>query len=292
MAGIRNALHSTAAVELIVVDNASEDRLPACVEHEFAEDARLRLLRNERNLGFGTACNQASRLAVGDMIMFLNPDCLIEDSTIAALREVAAAHPDAGLLGVHVVDSQGRGERANRRRDPLLQRALATATGLSRLQQRFPNLAGVELPSALAMAPVEAVDAVSGACMMVSRRAFDAVGGFDEGYFLHCEDLDLCRRIRDAGFKVLHVASIRVVHAQGSSSRSRPAFVAFHKHRSMWRYFRKFDPAARNPVLRLMVWLGIWAHFSCMLPVYAWRRLRHRRGLVDEALHEPGTRQG
>lgn len=292
LAGIRNVLSSNAAVELMVVDNASQDGLPTRIEREFAKDARLRVVRNERNLGFGAACNQASWLAGGETLLFLNPDCLIGDSTIAGLQQVAATFPDAGLLGVQVVDSGGKEERANRRQEPLLWRALATATGLSRFQRRFPNLAGVELPSALATASVEVVDAVSGACMMVSRRAFDAVGGFDEGYFLHCEDLDLCRRIRDAGFKVLHVPSIRVMHAQGSSSRSRPTFVAYHKHRSMWRYFRKFDPAARNPVLRLLVWFGIWAHFSCMLPVYAWRRLRHRREPVDEARQEPATRKG
>lgn len=271
---VRNVLNSQVPLELIVVDNASSDGLPARLDLDFAQDPRLRLVRNPRNVGFGPACNQAARLARGDMLLFLNPDCLVEVSTLAELRAVAVRNPDAGLLGVRVTDPQGKDERANRRRDPLLWRALASVTGLSRFQHRFPALAGVDLTAPNGNLPVEAVDAVSGACMLATRRAFEAVGGFDEGYFLHCEDLDLCRRMRDAGFRVLHVPTIRVMHAQGSSSRSRPVFVAFHKHRSMWRYFLKFDPAARNPLLAALVRLGIWTHFCAMLPVYAWRKLR------------------
>ena len=94
-----------------------------------------------------------------------------------------------------------------------------------------------------------------------------ALGGFDEGYFLHCEDLDLCRRARDAGLAVLYVPTLSVRHEQGSSSFRRPLFVSRHKHRGMWRYFRKFDPAARNPVLKGLVCCGIWAHFALLAPL-------------------------
>ena len=109
---------------------------------------------------------------------------------------------------------------------------------------------------------------------MLPRTAFERVGGFDEGYFLHAEDLDLCRRVRDAGLRVAIDARVRVAHAQGGSSRSRPLFVARHKHRGLWRYFTKFDPAARNPLLRVLVRVGIWAHFVLQVPLLALRGLR------------------
>lgn len=134
-------------------------------------------------------------------------------------------------------------------------------SGLARFETRWPTLAGVEMPPRRAASGVENVDAVSGACMTVRRRAFEAIGGFDEAYFLHAEDLDLCRRIRASGRCVAVAHDLCVRHAQGSSSRRRPLFVARHKHRGMWRYFRTFDPAARNPLLRAAVWSGIWAHF-------------------------------
>jgi GT2 family glycosyltransferase len=112
--------------------------------------------------------------------------------------------------------------------------------------------------------------------MQLPRAVFERVGGFDEGYFLHAEDLDLCRRVRALGLRVVIASTVCVEHAQGSSSRHRPLFVARHKHRGMWRYFCRFDPAARNPLLRGLVWLGIWAHFILQAPLLALRALRQR----------------
>jgi len=110
--------------------------------------------------------------------------------------------------------------------------------------------------------------------MFLPRAAFDRVGGFDEGYFLHAEDLDLCRRVRDGGMRVACVNTIQVLHGKGGSSRHRPLFVARHKHRGMWRWFVKFDPAARNPLIRSVVWIGLWLHFAALLPINAWRQAR------------------
>jgi hypothetical protein len=95
---------------------------------------------------------------------------------------------------------------------------------------------------------------------------FETLHGFDEKYFLHCEDLDLCRRVRDAGWRVLLAGDVRVMHGKGGSSRHRPVFVSYHKHRGMWRWFRKFDPAARNPLLAMVVWFGIWLRFLLKIP--------------------------
>jgi GT2 family glycosyltransferase len=108
--------------------------------------------------------------------------------------------------------------------------------------------------------------------MLVSRRVFDYLDGFDERYFLHCEDLDLCRRVRDAGYRVMLAGDVRVLHGKGGSSRHRPVFVSWHKHRGMWRWFRSFDPDARKLHLAAIVWLGIWAHFVLKLPGQLWRR--------------------
>jgi hypothetical protein len=156
-----------------------------------------------------------------------------------------------------------------------LRRALASFTGLARLESRWPAFAGVEMPAWVGAPPsIEPVEAVSGACMVLPRHVFEQLRGFDEGYFLHAEDLDLCRRVRDAGFRVAIAHAVRVIHARGNSSRHRPVFVARHKHRGMWRYFCKFDPAARNGVVRLLVRVGLWLHFSATLPALALRKLR------------------
>jgi len=267
------ALASSAPIEVIVVDNASADGEPDRVGALHAQDRRVRLLRHDRNLGFGPACNRGASIARGDALLFLNPDCMIEPDTIASLRSVSAQDPMPGLLGIEIVSPDCQPARGNRRRDPTLRRAVMTLSGLARFESRWPALAGVEMPASSARSAIENVEAVSGACLFLPRRVFDAVGGFDEGYFLHVEDLDLCRRVRDAGYTVAIAHALHAVHAQGGSSRHRPLFVAWHKHRGMWRYFRKFDPAARNLLLRLLVGLGIWAHFALSAPLILARRM-------------------
>jgi GT2 family glycosyltransferase len=273
---VARALASSAPVEVMLVDNASVDGEAEAAMARHRDDPRLRVLRNPFNRGFGPACNQGAAQASGDALLFLNPDCLIEIDTVAQLRDLAGRHPRAGIIGVHVLQADGQPERAIRRRDPSLRRALMSLSGLARFETRWPSFAGVELPPAPSLRNPEPVEAVSGACLFLPRAAFDAIDGFDEGYFLHCEDLDLCRRTRDGGRDVLFAPSIPARHEQGSSSHRRPLFVARHKHRGMWRYFRKFDPAARNPLLSALVWCGIWAHYALLLPVNAWRQMRSR----------------
>ena len=269
---VGRVLEGTTAVEVIVVDNASSDGCVDAVASRWPDDARVRVVRLASNLGFGAGCNRGAAIATGDALLFLNPDCTVAPDTLARLR--AASNPAIGLLGVDIVDADGVPEPASRRRDPLLRRAFMTVTGLARFERRWPALAGVVLPSASDRASTEDVDAVSGALMYLPRAVFDRLGGFDEGYFLHAEDLDLCRRVRDAGMRVACVNAIKVMHGKGGSSRHRPLFVARHKHRGMWRWFVKFDPAARNPLLRAAVWIGLWLHFAALLPINAWRQAR------------------
>ena len=268
---VASVLASSAALEVIVSDNASRDGSIEALESRWTTDIRFRVLRNGANLGFAAACNRAAAQARGAMLLFLNPDCRIDNDTIARL----CAHADArtGVLGASIIGADGRPEPASRRRDPLLWRALMTATVPSRFAARWPTLAGANLPARTDSPQLEDVEAISGALMFAPSAAFAGIGGFDEGYFLHFEDLDLCRRLRDAGLRVACAHDVRVTHVKGTSSHARPFFVAFHKHRGMWRWFTKFDPAARNPLLRLLAWCGIWLHYAVMLPRYAWRAI-------------------
>lgn len=267
---VRCALDSAVPVELIVMDNASTDGLPQKVQAEYADDARVRVVYNGANLGFGAAVNRGAALARAPLLLILNPDCLLEADSASRLAAVMREHPDAGLVGAVVCDADGVADPAARRRDPLLRRALNTLGGRAAREADDPACTGVNVPGPMP-AGVEVEEAVSGALMLMPRDLFDKLGGFDEGYFLHCEDLDMCRRVRDAGHSVLLAGDVRVLHAKGGSSAHRPVFVSQHKHRGMWRWFRKFDPAARNPLLAALVWCGIWTHFLLGVPGNLWR---------------------
>ncbi len=264
---VRSVLASSLSLELILIDNASHDGVPSAIERAHAHDPRLKVIYNHKNLGFGPAVNLAARQAHGYALLILNPDCLLRDDDLHRLLALQASKPKAGLIGTVVCDADGHPDPASWRRDPLLQRSLNSLLGRSGEKVNVEQ----EIP-----AEVIEVEAVSGAVMLMTRAMFQRLGGFDEEYFLHCEDLDLCRRVRDIGYQVLLAGDIRVLHGKGSSSRHRPVFVSRYKHRGMWRWFRKHDPAARNPLVAAAVWLGIWAHFLLQIPGQLWRRLLRR----------------
>ncbi|NID17095.1 glycosyltransferase family 2 protein [Luteibacter yeojuensis] len=261
---VEHALASDVPVEVVIVDNGSTDGVPEALDRAHADDDRVRVVYNRANLGFGPAVNRGAAQARGERLLVLNPDCLVEADTIRRM----AAHIDAhtGIVGAVVCDAGGRPDPASRRRDPLLRRSLATKLGRG-------GDAGIDIHGPLPDG-AEEVEIVSGAIVLMPRTAFDRLHGFDETFFLHCEDMDLCRRARDAGYKVLLAGDVRVLHGKGGSSRHRPVFVSRHKHRSMYLWFRRHDPAARHPLVRAAVWLGIWAHFLLKIPG---QLLRERR---------------
>jgi N-acetylglucosaminyl-diphospho-decaprenol L-rhamnosyltransferase len=254
---VNSVLACTMPLELLLIDNASSDGIPQALERARENDPRLKVIYNRANLGFGPAVNRAAAQAHGQVFLILNPDCLLEQPALQGLLNVLNAEQKVGLVGAVVCDAKGVPDSASYRRDPIMQRALAT------LFNRGGE--GVNVTGEMPDHPVEA-EAVSGAVMMMPRRVFEWLNGFDEKYFLHCEDLDMCRRVRDGGWRVLLAGDVRVLHGKGGSSRHRPVFVSYHKHRGMWRWFRKFDPAAHKPHLAAIVWLGIWAHFLLQIP--------------------------
>ncbi|MCM2338251.1 MAG: glycosyltransferase family 2 protein [Lysobacter sp.] len=236
-----------------VVDNDSRDDTLEVVQRHAVADARVRFIANPDNPGFSVACNQGARDVDAAWLAFVNPDCLVERDTFTRMLALV---PDGTslLLGADLVDEAGRRDPAARRSDPdfgrMLQGVLRNPAGKSQL--------AVAIDDTLPLQPVEAV---SGALMLLPRALFQRVGGFDEGYRLHAEDLDLCRRVRAAGGAVAVANAVRVLHVRGVSSRSRPVFVEWHKHRGLWRYFSRFEAPQRGALVRAAVFLAIWLRF-------------------------------
>lgn len=235
--------------QIRVIDNASTDDTLAIVQRHALADPRVRFIANPDNPGFGTACNQGADDSDASWLAFVNPDCLVGTDTLARLCAHAQACAREALLGADLVDGAGVRDGAARRRDPDFAAMLRDATA------RRLDLAVDDTQT------LQAVPAISGALMFLPRNLLERIEGFDQVYRLHAEDLDLCRRARDAGAFVAVANDVRVVHVRGVSSRSRPIFVEWHKHRGLARYFRKFEAPRRGAFVRLCVYAMIWARF-------------------------------
>lgn len=253
-----------------VVDNDSRDATLEIVQRHALADPRVRFIANPDNPGFAVACNQgaaAFAAAAPRWLAFVNPDCLLEPDALARLRALAAPLGEA-LLGADLVDEAGRRDPAARRRDPDFGEMLAGLASRRSSAGAGPRSLAVAIDDAQELQPV---DAISGALMLLPRGLFERIGGFDEGYRLHAEDLDLCRRARLAGAFIAVANRVSVVHLRGVSSRGRPLFVEWHKHRGLWRYFRRFEAPRRGALTRAGVFLAIWLRFPLAL-ARAWLR--------------------
>jgi GT2 family glycosyltransferase len=261
------------ATRVTVVDNASTDDSLDLLRTATSDSQDLEILVNEANLGFAKAVNAAVSRLEGDApyLLILNPDCEVLPGSIAALARALDQDSGAALAGPAVVDRQGQAMRATLRQFPTPLTSFLTVSGLWRLGRWIPALQGVDQTGLMLSETVEA-DAVSGACMMLRRELFLEMGGLDESYGLHCEDLDLMYRIAQRGMRCLLVPSARVFHDQGFSSKSRPGWVHWQKHLGMQRFFLKFQADQHSLPLRWLVISGIWARFLVTWPLIWFRR--------------------
>lgn len=246
---------STRAMRVIVVDNDSRDGT--------IELARVfpgvELIEAGRNLGFAAATNLALGRGSSRYFLALNPDTRVHEGVLDLLLRLMDERPDIGICGCRLERADGSFDHAARRAFPTPLGALGHFTRLGR---------GERAPAALAQyrAPhVErgAVDAVSGAFMLIRRRALDEVGSFDEGYWLYMEDLDLCYRFAQAGWITWYEPSVVVTHVKGGTSgRHRTFRVNAAFHYGMYRFYRLHYASTRSRLLNVAVYAGIAAKFA------------------------------
>ena len=261
-------------LEILVVDNDSHDESIQQLRDRYEGEKSLHILINNKNLGFAAACNQGSNAASGDFFLYLNPDCIVEPTTIPILLQCFQNEPQAGMAGGLILNHDGSEQRGCRREIPTPWKSLVNSFGLKHLarinRKIFSDFRLDQEP--LPEKEIE-VEAISGACMLVSRKAYKNVGPMDEEYFLHCEDLDWCMQFRQAGWKIMFVPRARLTHSKGSCSTSRPIFVEWSKHKGMARFYRKFFTNQYPMPVLWLVWIGIWLRFSLSLSKYFLRKL-------------------
>lgn len=257
--------------QLLLVDNGNPLAVRERIRNLAVSDDRLAVIFLDRNLGFAAAANRGAQAAHHPYLLLLNPDSVMPPGGLARFLAEVRALPRPWLAGCRVLDEDGRDQRGSRRGEltpgTAIGELMGAVTGrplpFNRHEERLPQ---ATLPMAT----------ISGACMLMPTEDYRSIGGLDEGYFLHVEDIDLCLRVRRAGGAVYFVPSVALVHRK-SSSAAPPLWVEWQKTRSFSRYFRKNFAASHGWAVTRLLGLAFWLRFLLRAPLLALRQNRPAR---------------
>ncbi len=240
--------------EIIVVDNHSADN---SVEYLRPSFPGVRFICNTENLGFAKACNQGRALASGNYIVFLNPDTIIPEDCFRQCMAFLSSQPDAGALGIKMLDGSGRFLKESKRSFPSPLTSLYKLFGLSRLFPRSRTFSRYHLGH-IDENKTHSVDVLAGAFMMLKKEVLEKVGGFDEAFFMYGEDVDLSYRIQQSGFKNYYFAGSNIIHFKGESTRKGSMNYVRMFYTAMSIFVRKHYGGSRAGIFNFLVHTAIW----------------------------------
>ena len=254
------ALHGIDA-EVFVVDNNSVDGSVALIREKFPQ---VKLIENKVNAGFSRANNQAIRLAAGEYVLLLNPDTVVQEDTFHQALSFMDTHPDAGGLGVRMVDGKGNFLPESKRGLPTPEVAFYKIFGLARLFPRSKRFGRYHL-TYLDKNKTHAVDVLSGAFMLLRKSVLGKVGLLDEDYFMYGEDIDLSYRIILGGYKNYYFPLTTIIHYKGESTRKSSINYVFVFYRAMAIFARKHFSGNRARLFSFLINLAIYLRAGASL---------------------------
>ncbi len=201
--------------EVFIVDNASSD---GSLEFLIPLFPSYHFIRNNENMGFAKANNQAAFQCSGEYILFLNPDTILAENSLELCLSFFKSQQDAGAIGLHMIDGSGNYLKESKRGFPTPRASFFKVIGLAGLFPRSKFFSGYYM-GYLHEDSTHAVDVISGAFMMIKKAVFDITGGFDEQFFMYAEDIDLSFRIRQAGYQNFYLSNTTIIHFKGESTR-------------------------------------------------------------------------
>lgn len=236
----------TPLTEVIVVDNASTDESVSMVRTAFPW---VQLLTSETNLGFAAGNNFAFPKAQGDYILLLNPDTRVIPGAITLLWQVLSAYPAAGIAGAQLLNADGS-LQASIGVYPSLQSEIP---GLNRLLKAIRKTSSIEIANQTVV--INAVDWVSGACLMIRRSAMEMIGALDENFWLYTEETDWCFRARARGWEILSVPEAQIYHLARAASRQRFIVTTLHFYQSRVRFTNKYRGSKYSTLIKNLYYL-------------------------------------
>lgn len=262
---------STLLMDIYIVDNASQDSSMAKVEAENFENVFI--IKNNNNVGFATANNQVLETKDADYYVLINPDCQIESDALKQVIDVLEHDKNMACASGLILNDDGSVQKTSRRRFPTPMSSLSRILQLGRWFKKAPL--DFDYGDTPYQTEVENCEAISGAFMVVSAPAMAKVGTLDGAYFMHCEDLDWCKRFSLAGYSIASVSTARITHGKGVSSKSRPVHVMWYMHKGMMRYFQKFHKNDTHFLYRYLIYCGILSRFAAkVVQIYCVRILK------------------
>ena len=259
---IKSVLKQRLLHQLILVDNGNSRQAVKALNKLADDEPRLDIITGQGNVGFAQGCNIGVRRARGDYLLLLNPDSILEDGTLESAVGVFQKHPEASVITIKIVNPDGTEQRGARRNLMTPWTCLVEQFRLDRIAPNHPHFKRLNLNETSPLKETTPVQCISGAFMLMHKRLYNELGGMDEDYFLHVEDVDFCMRIEKNGGKILYVPSISTVH-QRSTSKVYPGFVEWHKTRSFCMYFQKHF-CEQYPAWALSVF-SVAIHFRFLL---------------------------
>jgi len=221
--------------DIVVVDNASCDRTRSILRSKYSE---VKLVEPFKNIGYGSACNLGVKDAKTKYILFLNPDLVVPEGAIPKMVSFLDGNPSVAVVGGWLEDEKGIPNYSFRRFPSLSMAFFHRESPVRRILSKIGITGGYITHLKPPEKPIE-VDWVLGAFMMVRRDIFDEIGGFDEGFFLYQEDVDLCYRLKLMGYSVYHLPDVRITHYFEHSTKRRPYLRIISKHKSLYRFLKK-----------------------------------------------------
>lgn len=235
--------------EVVVVDNGRET--VSEIPHP------VRLIRNPENVGFAKACNQGIAASSGEYVVLVNPDTVVEEYFFERLEKFFGENPRVGVAGPRIVDGEGKLQLSARKELNFISGFLGRTSLLTRLFPKNPLVRRL-FPAGKELTGPTVVDWISGACMAIRRQTLEKIGPMDERFFMYFEDVDLCRRAREAGWLVYYLPQVEVLHHTGASTRAKPRAI-WNLHKSAFLYHRKHGPHGPLHLYSLLVALGLCA---------------------------------
>lgn len=245
--------------EILVVDNASGDDSLARLQDYFRD--RVTFIASKENKGFAAGNNQALNIAKGDYVLLLNSDTIVWENTLKSIYDYMENHADVGAAGCRVLLENGELDKACKRSFPNVKNSFFRLFHIP-TKSKDDNYNLTDLPDD----EIYEIDCLTGAFMFMRAKALDEVGFLDETFFMYGEDIDLCYRIKEAGWKIVYYGKSKITHLKGASSKKQKNKLIYEFYRAMYIYYKKHHAGESSFLVNIVVYIGI--AFLCVLKLF------------------------